>query len=1244
MEEEIIVNVPHMKNDFLSGRRESEVYGNHIEEDNEQLDHENRLELQSISSQASAAAARTLGRSVKTSISQEDPVTVSPLIFHPTGVLNVEMQSQGASRQDTHAGRLYEEREIESVLGDGGEESDRASYTYGGQFASQEHSQGVSLANASIIEAASSIVESEAPRIQAFAKLEFDDGPFYMNTYSVELGRDIRADRLADRWRREANETQRNKVNRGSENSDDIPPTPNKMKIEEYRHQKNSVVSESGGIMGVDPVAQEPRRTPKPKKSKSTTSSSQLLSRTNSGLIPQVQTDYQSLAMASLTNYTFGAQPVDPCSLLPSPDECPLIPIHPPIPMEGITVGTRSISRKHVKIAFNFEKHIFEISVKGRNGAFVNEQYIPKGDTAELKSGSRIQIGNVFIKFVLPDIAESIISTDFSQQREQVLDDDRESLSVADSSELNSQDEEGESQESAVEQADAEEVEETREVKEEEDRVDRQPQKRGAKAKRKAEVVKESVEKEVNSAPTGAPLKRKGPGRPPKNGFMSKREQALLARQAREAAKAVSEKEGPTPGKGKSSRPTKPTSPPTEPKPEKRKYKKRGQPREQEESRETTDSVPPEQKSQAGQALKPPKEKKPPKLPRSPSPQFIESELTPEQLAKPSASYVVLIHEALSASPAKQMSLPQIYRAIERRYPFFKIKVQTIGWQSSVRHNLSQHPAFKKIERDGKGWMWGLVPEISIEKEKKRRLSPTPAQSQQYYPQAPYPYSYAGTPQANGQPPSQSGYPPYGPHHGIPHGHFSNGPPSTMMPPRPPNVMNLPMASIQSESNYRSPYDTTPNSQPLSQQISQRQPTPVQPPLSYGASSGNHTPNMHSQPVSYTGRNGSHTQQAYIPMQAHYLSNGTHVPQMNTPSHPSPSHQMQAHGQNAGPPFPSSNPYPPSPHNRPPSVRPPSHISEEVLQAVEKFKSVLIASFPDQVRGHQLVTSAINRIWEAEPASGAHIEDIQERHIMKALEDMLGSLNKKQEAHRQASMPPAGSSQLPHQAQPQQQQYSRPHYHHPSYLEAHQLQQGSPPTQYQVQQQEQNQIPPPPQHYQPKPAEEQQPQYHLPGNIFSHSVPPTKHHLEHRVSPQTNPIAPKLSPPLPQQLDQEVRQRSLEELERFSQDPSRNSSPRRPSIVQRTPSIHGPSVSPISAVGSPTSTTFPILNGMATNVDKPPTSEIPISSLTNGAPIDEVTAPPLPIEGGTSESAEAGRKRRLEEDDIERRGKRIASR
>ena len=214
---------------------------------------------------------------------------------------------------------------------------------------------------------------------------------------------------------------------------------------------------------------------------------------------------------------------------------------------------------------------------------------------------------------------------------------------------------------------------------------------------------------------------------------MSKRQQ----REQEKLLKAKAQKTiaAPQATKGKVGRPRKiPALEIPAVKPEKRKYTKRKTADAQFEQTRISGEI-------AGQhfEVKPPKEKKPPKPPkppRSPSPVFDESTLTPEQLQKPQSSYVVLIYEALSNSPSGAMTLPQIYRAIERRYPFYKLRVQTTGWQSSVRHNLSQHLAFQKIQRDGKGWLWGIVEGVSIEKERRKRASPPlpPPQHHLQYP------------------------------------------------------------------------------------------------------------------------------------------------------------------------------------------------------------------------------------------------------------------------------------------------------------------------------------------------------------------------------------------------------------------------------------------------------------------------------------------------------------------------------
>ena len=64
----------------------------------------------------------------------------------------------------------------------------------------------------------------------------------------------------------------------------------------------------------------------------------------------------------------------------------------------------KAISRRHAKIFYNFGTQRFEISVLGRNGAFVDDLFIEKGITVHLVDGTRIQIGEIPFTFVLPSI------------------------------------------------------------------------------------------------------------------------------------------------------------------------------------------------------------------------------------------------------------------------------------------------------------------------------------------------------------------------------------------------------------------------------------------------------------------------------------------------------------------------------------------------------------------------------------------------------------------------------------------------------------------------------------------------------------------------------------------------------------------------------------------------------------------------------------------------------------------------
>ncbi|PWW76710.1 hypothetical protein C7212DRAFT_357704 [Tuber magnatum] len=212
--------------------------------------------------------------------------------------------------------------------------------------------------------------------------------------------------------------------------------------------------------------------------------------------------------------------------------------------------------------------------------------------------------------------------------------------------------------------------------------------------------------------------------------------------------------------------------------------------------------APKEQKKGKSKKAKPPPKKK-----RSPSPEINEGDFPPEALLKPSASYVVLIHEAISSSERGALTLPEIYKAIERKYPYYKLRVTTNGWQSSIRHNLGQHKAFYKVERSGKGWLWSCTKGVSIEKEKKgsaatRSISSAgyasgasngQVPSVQYYNSAP--------PQPIPQPPQ---YLPY-PQSQQPQYQHAPPAPSTVPAPRPPPAYYAPIPSAASLKQQQPP-------------------------------------------------------------------------------------------------------------------------------------------------------------------------------------------------------------------------------------------------------------------------------------------------------------------------------------------------------------------------------------------------------------------------------------------------------
>ncbi|XP_030576956.1 forkhead box protein O3B [Archocentrus centrarchus] len=79
-------------------------------------------------------------------------------------------------------------------------------------------------------------------------------------------------------------------------------------------------------------------------------------------------------------------------------------------------------------------------------------------------------------------------------------------------------------------------------------------------------------------------------------------------------------------------------------------------------------------------------------------------------------SYADLITKAIESSPEKRLTLSQIYDWMVRSIPYFKDKGDSnssAGWKNSIRHNLSLHSRFIRVQNEGTGkssW-WMINPE-----------------------------------------------------------------------------------------------------------------------------------------------------------------------------------------------------------------------------------------------------------------------------------------------------------------------------------------------------------------------------------------------------------------------------------------------------------------------------------------------------------------------------------------------------
>ncbi|XP_067617885.1 forkhead box protein O [Eurosta solidaginis] len=91
-------------------------------------------------------------------------------------------------------------------------------------------------------------------------------------------------------------------------------------------------------------------------------------------------------------------------------------------------------------------------------------------------------------------------------------------------------------------------------------------------------------------------------------------------------------------------------------------------------------------------------------------------------------SYADLITHAIGSAPDKRLTLSQIYEWMVQNVPYFKDKGDSnssAGWKNSIRHNLSLHNRFMRVQNEGTGkssW-WMLNPDAKPGKSVRRRAA-----------------------------------------------------------------------------------------------------------------------------------------------------------------------------------------------------------------------------------------------------------------------------------------------------------------------------------------------------------------------------------------------------------------------------------------------------------------------------------------------------------------------------------------
>lgn len=441
------------------------------------------------------------------------------------------------------------------------------------------------------------------------------------------------------------------------------------------------------------------------------------------------------------------------------------LPIHPPGEEDGQFPRLGAISKRHLRLYLDEKDDCWTMEVLGRNGVFVDDEHFEPGQCVQLQHMGRIGVGDLNFKVIFENVQDSDLeslapglgdvdsSASTSDESETTPESEALAQNIRTAQGSSSEDESNEEPQKPITLVDAQasknkpttklkiKVPPKLEKQPKDEKQTKTPMDKEKPPKKPKETTEETQRKIMNLlAPGEETGRRKGPGRPPANGLMSKRE--MKERQKALADAQKREKEGDagvrlSPGIDAGA---------------------------ETEARWDTDKLKNKKRKRSDTLGDPKADATDRKRKQSPekSPEPTEDQFTAEQLAPPGLTYVVIIYRILQEVAPEQLNLQQLYREMKKRYPYYRFRPKP-GWESSVRHTVSAEH-FIKGEKDGKGYKYTYNQDKPPAPQKQKQVTapsnpttysgygpaPPPGQFQPgSFQNTSYPNSYGGSNPAN---------------------------------------------------------------------------------------------------------------------------------------------------------------------------------------------------------------------------------------------------------------------------------------------------------------------------------------------------------------------------------------------------------------------------------------------------------------------------------------------------------------